>query len=258
MLDRLTRRRNIVAAALILTIYTLTCLTNSSQHHLINWPKAKPRSSILDGDSEFRKELAAVRPSDTLPHSRTLGVADAIFVISLARRLDRRESMDSIARALDLDFTYIDATDFSQPKGAALIERLTERVRWQRPRIDNREAMPSDWPVPDNTSSDVYIINAFPFEWSREALMNADNPLAQPLGFAGADYWDLDPMDEEWEKEHPMGKLTKEERAAPVLEASVLNNQNRMKPLTKATVACYHSHLRAIREIVDKREPIIL
>lgn len=217
---------------------------------------SKQRSSSLslplEDAKDFRQQLAMIRPSDKAPHSRTLD-ADAIYVISLARRQDRRDIMNSIADALDLDFTYVDATDFKDPKGRTIIDNIRNRVRWQRTRIDDRDALPGDWPTPNYSKSDIYIHNAFPFKWSADVENNKGDPLAKPLGIYGADYWDMYPQDEAWEKAHPLPPWTEEESKAKVMEASVMNNQNRERPLTDAGFACYHSHHRTLREIVRRK-----
>lgn len=239
---------------LVVTLYFLAAVTNDSDaldFHPLTWSH-KHKALPVEDDEEFRKQVSLVRPTDTLPHSRTLGVADAIFVISLVRRTDRRAIMDSIARALELDFTYIDATDFKDPKGRRTIDRIRDRVRWQRNRLDDREALPSDMPTPDENKSEIYIMNAFPFKWSDDAERHKDAPLAEPLGVYGADYWDMDPPDEGWEKAHPLPPWTEEEHQAKVMEASVMNNENRKRWITDAGFACWHSHHRTIREIVRR------
>ena len=251
MFERLLSRRSLLAIAIIGLIYFLTHLSKSRE--LIESHMPGSGSSEPD-DETFRKQLSLVRPSDKQPHSRTLGVADSIFVISLKRRQDRRDIMDSIAQALDLDFTYVDSTDFKTPKGRETIDRIRNRVRWQRGRIDDRDALPDDWPTPDEIKSDSYILNAFPFKWSDDVMKNKDNPLGRPLGISGADYWDMDPPNEEWEKAHPLPPWTKEEQNAKVMEASVTNNQNKKRWITDAGFACWHSHHRAVKEIVRRRK----
>jgi len=250
--ERMLSRRGLLALCLVSTLYFLTQLSNSHEFFSGGSSKAHPSAPPKD-DNDFRHLLASVRPTDKLPHSRTLGIADAIFVISLARRLDRKATMDSIAEALDLDFTYVDATDYKTPRGRRIIDNLRDRVRWQRQRIDDREARPSDWPTPDHNKSDTFIMSAFPFKWSDDVEDNKDAPLANPLGVYGADYWDLDPPNEEWEKTHPLPPWTEEERNAPIMEASVLNNQHRLVPLRDAGFACWHSHHRTLREIERRK-----
>ena len=237
------------------TVYFLTHLSDSQEPLHSHSPRSVSTKPLELDDETFRQQLSLVRPSDKQPHSRTLGIADAIFVISLKRRQDRRDIMDSIAKALDLDFTYVDATDFKTPEGREIVDRLRNRVRWQRSRIDDRDALPDDWPTPDANKSDTYILNAFPFKWSEDVMKNKHDPLARPLGISGADYWDMDPPNEEWEKAHPLPPWAEEEQKADVMEASVMNNQNKERCITDAKFSCWHSHHRVIREIVRRRKP---
>lgn len=166
--------------------------------------------------------------------------------------------MNSIAHALDLEFTYIDATDFKTPSGRLTIDRIRDRVRWQRPRIDNRPTLPSEIPIPDYEKSETYIWNAFPFKWSEDVEKNKEDPFKEPLGVYGADYWDMDPPDEEWEKKNPLPDWTKEEHEGKVMEASVTNNQNRQRWITDAGFSCWHSHHRTVREIVRRSESLFV
>jgi hypothetical protein len=259
MLDRLTSKRSLLTFGLIGFIFFLTHLGHPSPDYLDMRPSPppspKPTNPVIpDDDKDFHTQISRVRPTDKLPHSRTLGIADAIYVISLARRTDRREIMDSIADALGLDFTYVDATDFKEPSGKAIIDNIRDRVRWQRNRIDDRDALPSDWPKADYSKSKIYVHNAFPFKWSADVEENKDDPLAKPLGVYGADYWDMYPLNEEYERTHPLPPWTEAERKAHVMEASVMNNQNVERWLTEAGFACWHSHHKTLREIVRKSE----
>jgi len=210
----------------------------------------------LDEDAQFRNALASVRPVDVSNHSRTLGIVDGIFVISLKRRQDRRDTMDSIARALDLDFQYVDATDFKTPEGLSIMKRIIDRVRWQRNRIDDREAEPSDWPKQSDANREndkTFIWNAFPFQWSQDVLSNVDDPLATPFLPSGADYWDVVPHDVHWERAHPLPPWTAEEKEAKVYVASEKNVQFRNQFLTNAVVSCWHSHVKVLRQIVQRK-----
>ncbi|KZS95206.1 hypothetical protein SISNIDRAFT_452552 [Sistotremastrum niveocremeum HHB9708] len=223
----------------------------------LNRHKTRPQHQQLSDADNWRKKLATIRPVDSKPHSKTLGIADALYVVSLPRRTDRRASMDSIAKALDLDFKYIDATDFGEEgpgKGKELIEKLMDRMEWQRHnRIDEREALPEDWPIPFNDTNGGFIERAFPFQWSPDAVDNHQHPLAKKIEMSGADRWDLDP---EWEKANPMERLSAKERAE--LRCSSLTNKlnYRGAKLTKAMVSCWHSHMNAFRQIMKDQPPV--
>ncbi|EIW77938.1 hypothetical protein CONPUDRAFT_139047 [Coniophora puteana RWD-64-598 SS2] len=208
--------------------------------------------------------LASILPSDQLAHSRTLFPLSSpsdtaeIYAISLARRQDRRHVLNQIASALELDFTFIDATDASLP----IIDTLLERVTWQRwARIDETdisaaESIPEDF---DETSSDTYVAHAFPFAWSEEALsviaLDANITGPQPALYAGADYWDMSPPDaQQWAQNHPISSppASGPSWRTSVHSASALNNIRKEEVMRRAAVACWHSHYQAIRDIVEK------
>lgn len=73
-------------------------------HHLpTNDVTAYPyRETAISEDytSEYRRLLSTISPMDRVPHSKTLGVASRIYVVGLARREDRRASMEKLARAM--------------------------------------------------------------------------------------------------------------------------------------------------------------
>jgi len=235
----------------LLSSLTVLTVIRDSQKYIPIYEEAE-----VDEETRFREAVATIRPSDASNHSRTLGIADGIFVISLERRQDRRDLMDAIARALDLNFNYISATDFKTPKGLSTVEKLIERVRWQRDRIDDREAKQEDWPkqsASDREDDGTYIWNAFPFAWSEDVVENAKNPLDKPIGWTGADFWDMDPPDEEWEAAHPLPSLTDEEKRVGVPMAVVKNILHKRQNLTNAAVSCWHSHVKALREIVRRQ-----
>ncbi|EIW77992.1 hypothetical protein CONPUDRAFT_146067 [Coniophora puteana RWD-64-598 SS2] len=216
------------------------------------------------GQASFRDKLAHVLPSDRLPHARTLlplpseGDTGEIYAISLARRTDRRHILSQIADALDLDFTFIDATDASLP----MIDVLMDRVGWQRwERVDEQPA-PADEYKPADYSEDArkgMVYHAFRFEWSgevQEALqLGANETGDMPPMYLGADYWDgLAPGAEEWARERPTKPLPE---AGPtwktsLTEASVLNNLRMTEMTRRAGIACWHSHYQAIRDMVYK------
>jgi len=114
------------------------------------------------------------------------------------------------------------------------------RVKWQRPRIDDREATPEDWPPEGDRRS-------FPFAWSKDVIDNFDNPTANPLGFAGSDFWAMDPPDEEWERAHPLPA----EPGPDLPMAAALSELWHDRPLSRAMISCWDSHIRVWRKIIE-------
>ncbi|KAF8761899.1 hypothetical protein RHS01_01025 [Rhizoctonia solani] len=121
-------------------------------------------------ESTYRQQLASVRDIDNAPHSRTLGVAQRVYVIGLPRRKDRRQHMETLIRAMDIDVVWHDALDMH----SKLVTDILERVRWVRAqsRIGHESQVPdpqglvfkwlpdvgSDAPVPAHDGSDLWFI----------------------------------------------------------------------------------------------------
>ncbi|KAL5523176.1 hypothetical protein ACEPAF_1443 [Sanghuangporus sanghuang] len=69
-------------------------------------------------------------------YARTLGIATSIYVVSLARRTDRRRIMDLVKGTLDLDWVYFDALD----KEDDLVDVIMHSVANQR--TDSASSVP--------------------------------------------------------------------------------------------------------------------
>lgn len=245
-------RRYFTLILLVIILFVVLVTSLSTAARSATHSSAVPASTATpDEDAEYRSRLAAIRSSDIQPHSRTLGVADHVYLITLAKRKDRRELMDRIARALDLNFTYFEGTDPHKER----IEKIKERVKWQRSRIDELEAEPSDWPIPDAESNPEVIFDAFPFQWSFDVEKNQKNPLKKPLGIAGSDYWTRDPPDPVWEAAHPLPPVTSRKE---IMTTIGFNDEYKNVALTNAMIGCWDSHARLWREIVENGDRVAI
>ncbi|KAJ7287125.1 hypothetical protein C8J57DRAFT_1495598 [Mycena rebaudengoi] len=119
------------------------------------------------GSALYRERLGSLRSTDNLPHSRTLG-AGVIYVINLAGRTDRRKSMSQLARALDIDLTWHNATHYRDES----VMNIMERLRWWRNENRVNAADPRRDPSPFN------------FEWQDDIQQEEG-----PLGLKGSDWW---------------------------------------------------------------------
>lgn len=156
---------------------------------------------------------------------------------------------------MDFEFEYVNATDFiTEHEGKEVVENVLDRIRWQRSRIDDRPPKKEDVPKAVDDPKTAHILNAFPFAWSKDALENEKDPLKNPLGVSGSDYWDMEPRDEEWEKDHPLPKLSIEQRAAKIPQASRENNLVKKTFIPTTAIALWNSHVRILRDIVEKSE----
>ncbi|KAJ3832788.1 hypothetical protein EV361DRAFT_932493 [Lentinula raphanica] len=252
---------------------------NESSPNETDTPACVPNESDIPArvpnNYSFSSQVRYARESShSVRHSRTLGTG-ALLVISLQRVESRRKQMDLLAKALDLDFTYINATDAqsSGPYGLPRVERIIDRVRWQRSRFDELDLedtsiTPGHNPTPSEDNPN-YILDAFPFKWSKDALENLVDPTGHEIGISGSDYWTLE-LDRSvsgeglkeakaWEARHPMpvqwqNETWRKSRDARVNPAFVRNNllSEKSQFLTLGGVACADSHIRAIREIIHR------
>jgi len=165
----------------------------------------------------FPSRLSAVRPLDALPHSPTLG-AEKILVINLEKRQDRRQAMDKLQAALQLDWEYVPAT----PKEDGIISRIQERVLDVRKRIGDETVF--SWP-PDTDGF--------------SASLN------------GSDFWTLpidDPRSSYFESPPPNAVNWMNVPAA----TKDMTIPKKPRPLTDGRLACWHSHVSAIRRLAEE------
>ncbi|KAI0078521.1 hypothetical protein K474DRAFT_1557886, partial [Panus rudis PR-1116 ss-1] len=149
----------------------------------------------------------------------TLGIADKIYVISLPNRLDRRRSMESLRLALSLDWTYLDAT----PSDSVAVEQIIEQVRGRRAYTTVEE---SQCPL---------------FLSSIGANMDGLS-LSQPSTSYAKSSPDTD---------HKTENLTCASENH-LLGVPYNSSTPRHMLLTPGRVACWHSHLRTIHQIVSE------
>jgi hypothetical protein len=156
--------------------------------------------------------------------SRHLGVASQVYVISLLERRDRREQMERLREALGISWTIIDATPFTSP----LVHNLFHWIVLERTKLDQDKSA---------------------FCWPHE--IDALSVLThQPLPASGSELWTPAP---------PPQSITPSPSSVPHLICATEDLS--MPPeiydfliLTPARVACWHSHLCAIRTFIDRGE----
>ncbi|KZP09602.1 hypothetical protein FIBSPDRAFT_938406 [Athelia psychrophila] len=179
----------------------------------------------------YRDLLSTVYPSDRVLHSKTLAVAGKIYVIGLPSREDRRREMESLAEAMDITFTWHDATDMHSLTINTILERMRQARQQARlgreSEFNNPEAFPWDaWP--DDTHS---------------------QELLRPDDIAGSELWLL-----------PSDAPNALPALSPVPSPDVRhilhgvqgdNSVNPDWPLKPSEIACWHSHFEVLRQIAD-------
>lgn len=234
----------------VVVIISLIILGN---RYLSRNPNREGDTSSI-GTSVYHQTLDTIRPHESTTNNlKTFGFVDQVYVVSPVRNTERRKVIDTLSRALGFDFRYVNSTDNITPgEGREVVETILDRVRWQRPRIDERLPSQSEKPTPVEAPNSNAIHSAFPFEWSKDVMENEKDPLAKPLGISGADYWSLQPPHRDWERRNPLPKLTLDQRAAKLLQASRTNRLVKKTFIATTSIAAWHTHVRVLREIVDK------
>ncbi|KZT61847.1 hypothetical protein CALCODRAFT_427186 [Calocera cornea HHB12733] len=206
----------------------------------------------------FHERVASVRTSDRFAHSRTLGVFSRIYVVSLSSRTDRRERMEELSEALDIDVEYWNATEKNADIITGLMERRRERIQRNTSVLQTH----------DQTRNSSRKANAI---WPFDVLANQDNPLAAPLGTKFADLWELsssDPHMPALTEPIPAPPDPDDRPAIPIVgpEDALYAPQTpqeiaKLPPwriLSRGMVACWHSHLSLLRNFAESQDDAIL
>ncbi|KAF8587145.1 hypothetical protein K439DRAFT_1630994 [Ramaria rubella] len=185
--------------------------------------------------SAYRQRLASIRPLDTVPHSKTLGVAGRIYVVSLASRTDRRQDMSIIEQAMDLEFTWHDATD----SHSSDVSDIIERIRWWRNEHRVNDSVPKADPSP------------FIFKWADDIAMSGAD-----LGRAGADLWPGSAVDSALP---PLPPIPTPDTRPPTLDAyGEIGDNFGTQALRPAQISCWHSHYQVLRRIAEGEDEVAI
>ncbi|KDN39557.1 hypothetical protein RSAG8_08713, partial [Rhizoctonia solani AG-8 WAC10335] len=189
-----------------------------------------PKNVDSNVESTYRQQLAAVRDIDKAPHSRTLGVAQRIYAIGLARRKDRREHMETLVKAMDIEITWHNALDMH----SKIVTDILERVRWARAqsRIGHESQVP-----------DPYGLR---FQWLPDVGSDGPVPLRD-----GSDLW-FDPG----MKSLPASPVP--DTRPPVLRTAGEDILLPNEPITRAQVSCWYSHYQVLLKIARGEDQVAI
>ena len=163
----------------------------------------------------------------------TLNVASRIYVINLPKSASRRLEMERLRYALGLDFTYVNGTEAD---GDA-VHKIMAHIAAFRSAASSQQTDTSRPPV---------------FDWPQDidSLVQSNSP----LGMKGSDLWPSDDID--------IPSPNPREPIPCIYDNKILEPYSPEIPpwrlLTKGRVACWHSHLRAIRLIADGPDTVSL
>ena len=171
-------------------------------------------------------------PNSLLNNRPHLGIGVAhthIYVISLADRQDRREQMAFLRMIQDLTWTIIDAI----PGNATLVNRILDWVVLQR--------------------AEGKKIGASSFQWPEEINALSTSHATAPLSPSGSDTWaEISPS-----SKPKSGPFTYSSLPCAIEDDSIptfTNDTPEWMVLSPAKIACWHSHISAIRRFVDRQD----
>ncbi|KAG8220694.1 hypothetical protein J3R82DRAFT_2986 [Butyriboletus roseoflavus] len=173
---------------------------------------------------------ASLNDASIRPHLG-IGIAHTyIYVISLADRQDRREQMEFLRTIQDLTWTVIDAV----PGNATLVNRIL------------------DWVARHRTESKKMGMLGFHWPEEIEALSVSPGPLKQ----SGSDTWaETSPSSKP--KSSKVDPLTYSTLPCAIEDNAIpkfTNDTPEWMVLSPAKVACWHSHISAIRRFVEGQD----
>lgn len=164
--------------------------------------------------------------------SKSLGVADNIYVISLRDRYRRREDMEKLRLSLDLHWTYVDALDTESP----LVSQIMDWVKVLR-------AGPPH--ILDEANSTLAVLpDSITFTWPKD--IDALARSRDKLDLWSTDIWPSPTSILKPASYLPIACATKNYRLTKyttTLKEHLI--------LTHPRVACWHSHLSVIRDIAN-------
>ncbi|KAF8439297.1 hypothetical protein L210DRAFT_924227 [Boletus edulis BED1] len=157
-----------------------------------------------------------------------------IYVISLAERQDRREQMELLRTTQNLTWTVVDAV----PGNATLVNRIF------------------DWVTLYHTESSSKVLGTSSFRWPEEinALSVSTH---EPWRQSGSDTWAETSPSSKPKFPGKFGSSTYANLACATEDDSILalaNDTPKWMVLSPAKVACWHSHVSAIRRFVERQD----
>lgn len=192
----------------------------------------------------------APTPIDAANRSETLAVATQILVVSLPYRQDRRDEMEVLRSTLGLRWTFVEGVGSQSPS----VQKIMQRVKTWRDRRTSAKL------VEAKVISDTNFLSSnSSFRWPLgiDALATSHHPL-EP---AGSELWSppspetqtprginshLQPLLRDTADDKTLTCATKDD-VNPPFEPSLPDH----KILTAAKVACWSSHVSAIRLVVE-------
>ncbi|KAH8825169.1 hypothetical protein DL96DRAFT_1612141 [Flagelloscypha sp. PMI_526] len=232
---------------------------------LRSYPSSTPR--MPPSPQATREALSLKQRLSNLPDkyrpppygSETLGVFQRIWVVTLEGKQDRREHMNTLSTALELNFTYhFGRNPFSNGVDREIVEDIANYVHLERELAVFEEEQEI------NSSGRQ---KAFIFEWSDDASVGSSLPMS-PNDLQGSDYWILprsDPRKPTFPPRYPRylvrpdgrgGLDDTQGRKAPkqAFADSEIWPYNEWELMDAPRIACWLSHYDLLRKIAESDE----
>lgn len=193
-------------------------------------------SSAAKGAESYRDHLlATTSPEGFFTHSRTMGFSK-IFVLSLPGAEERRQSMDKIARALELDFEFFDATPASYQVLPWIAERVDETRQVKINAVQTGQS--SKFTVGRGDDSQIWLAGAD----------ELDVNLPELKRFDGLDWHQY------------LGKTSQErlKASSPPALGEAIDSTGQSSQTRGEALASWFSHVKLLKRIVELRLPSTL
>lgn len=213
-------------------------------------------------DFSYRKHLEAQHGPVPSFRSPTLGFSH-IYVLSLPKRIDRRERMSKLAKALGLHFTFVDATSKDSNFIRWIGERTAEIRRLKRKLLADTFALPdahvggmmigSMWLEPS-------LPDLMPFARSQDPLKGGELERIRPLKFSDPAVDRYHGQDwVSWFESQDVDTLVPDDPQFNITEA-LWDPLERIdsRQMNSAALATWYSQTRVMQKILDNRDEMSL
>lgn len=186
---------------------------------------------------------------------KKLGVFDDIFVIHLPHRHERWDEMETLRSGMGAEWDYVDGVLHKD----MLVSRILQRVRWVRSSAAESSPEPEHLKqVNGGVHTGRHGLVAPP-QYLIQELFDADaQSVSTNFGLAGSDLWELDASDHRSaEYAEPLGPIAEENEDLMLVggvtaqyldDHTTVDSIKTSRWLSRSMVACWLSHLRALRQ----------
>ncbi|KAH9850609.1 hypothetical protein C2E23DRAFT_834642 [Lenzites betulinus] len=222
------------------------------------WHHGTPHDTALRYDADDLPVVADQQPGH---EDKILGLFSQVLVVSRPGRFDRRATMERLRLALGVPFTYVDAISHDEP----VIETIMGCVQLIR---DNSQSRVFQWPPDPILGANVgSLFEGLPCFQRRVAVaLQATSPALVSTSILDVPTTvTLDSRDAAFARPSAIAlTCALEDHTLGVEYTSTLSPH---MLLTPAKIACWHSHLTAIRRVfasgvqlssVNNRDPVLI